>query len=113
MATQIVPVPLGADHPTAPLPFYADRAVRRLELAFAPQVVVNFDRFGSLWGVCSVAEIESDIAEARADGVAVDEWATVDRDGSPLRIVRIAESGMHGGIHAFTVWNGLAEQVAK
>jgi hypothetical protein len=101
------------DHPVAPLPFDAERSLRRLALAFAPQVVVNFDRFGSIWGASPVAEIEGDIAEARVEGVAVDEWLTVDRHGNPLRIVRIADSGLHGGIHAFTVWNGLAEAVAK
>ncbi|WP_369211351.1 hypothetical protein [Streptomyces flavofungini] len=87
--------------------------MRRLELAFALQVVVNFDRHGSVWGASPVAEIEQDIAEASAAGAAIDEWQTVDRDGQPLRIVRITDQGVHGGIHAFTVWNGLAEAVAQ
>lgn len=113
MATrELTGAPLRIDHPTAPLPYLADRALRRLELALAGQAVVNFDHWGSVWGTSPVAEIERDIAEARAESVAIDEWSTIDRGGNPLRVVRIAESGMHGGIHAFTTWNGLAKAVA-
>jgi hypothetical protein len=113
MATrELTGAPLRIDHPTAPLPYPADRALRRLELAFAEQIVVNFDHWGSVWVASPVAEIEKDIAEARAESVAIDEWSTIDRDGNPLRIVRIAKSCMYGGIHAFTTWNGLAKAVA-
>ncbi|MFE6126655.1 hypothetical protein ACFQ6Q_00060 [Streptomyces sp. NPDC056437] len=54
-------------------------------------IVANYDNYGSLWGFDTVAAAEASIAEARADGVAIDEWETTDRDGRLLRIVRMAD----------------------
>lgn len=55
-------------------------------------VVANFDGYGSFWGVSTVEDTEREIAEARAAGVAVGEWVTVDRDGQPMRVVRIPDA---------------------
>jgi hypothetical protein len=60
-----------ADHPvdlTAPLPSFAEGVLARLELAFAPQIVANFDNYGSLWGFDTVEKAEAGIAESRTEG---------------------------------------------
>ncbi|MCX4809014.1 hypothetical protein OG601_47230 [Streptomyces sp. NBC_01239] len=94
------------DHtPTAPLPVGAVAALARLELAFAPQVVANFDNHGSLWGFDTVAKAEAGIAEDRAAGFPVDEWVTVDRDGQPLRVVRVSDPTFLDTISAFSAWD--------
>lgn len=100
-----------ADHPTAPLPPFAEGVLRRLELAFAPQVVANFDNYGSLWGYDTVAKTEADIAEERANGTQIDEWDVTDRDGQPLRIVRMADPTFLDTICVFSAWHPYAKTV--
>lgn len=63
----------------------------KTRINWTPGTVANFDNHGSLWGFDTVAETEAHIDEARANGVAVDEWETVDYDGQPLRVVRLAD----------------------
>jgi hypothetical protein len=53
--------------------------------------VVNFDNHGSLWGVDTVETTERLIDWERDNGARIDEWHAADRDGLPLRIVRIAD----------------------
>ncbi|MBA2951614.1 hypothetical protein [Streptomyces himalayensis] len=112
MAVEIVPAPHGADRPTAPLPVLAADALRRLELAMDTQTVANFDSHGSLWGFSTTEEAEELIAEERAVLSAVDEWETVDRDGQPLRVVRIADPTFLDTICVFSTWNTASKAVA-
>jgi hypothetical protein len=56
-----------------------------------PGTVVNFDNHGSVWGYASHDETEASLAEARTRGAHIDEWTVTDRDGQPLRVVRIAD----------------------
>ncbi|MEV8398829.1 hypothetical protein [Streptomyces niveus] len=53
--------------------------------------VLNFDNYGSYWGADTIAETESLIAGAVADGQTVNEWNVTDRDGRPPRITRICD----------------------
>lgn len=53
--------------------------------------VANFDYYGSLWGYITVAEAETYIDEARANGADIDEWNVTDREGFPIRIVRTTD----------------------
>jgi sarcosine oxidase delta subunit len=55
------------------------------------KTVLNFDNYGSFWGMESVEVTEYLITKERANGAAIDEWHETDRDGRPLRIVRIAD----------------------
>lgn len=64
--------------------------------------VANFDNYGSLWGFNTVEETETHIAKSRAEGAAIDEWETVDLDGQPLRVVRIADPTFLDDICVFT-----------
>ncbi|MEU5496145.1 hypothetical protein [Streptomyces griseofuscus] len=98
--------------PTAPLSPLAADAMRRLELAPADQTVANFDNYGSLWGFDTVARAERLIAAARAEGADIDEWETADRDGRPLRVVRIADPTFLDTICVFSAWN-TADQAAN
>lgn len=59
--------------------------------ALQPGIVANFDNHGSFWGTATVAETEELIAVERAAGSDINEWETTDRDGQPLRVVRIAD----------------------
>lgn len=63
--------------------------------------VVNFDNYGSFWGVDSIEHTESLIAKDRANGAAIDEWNVTDRDGNPLRIVRTADPDFLDTISVF------------
>lgn len=56
-----------------------------------PTPVLNYDNYGSYWGAETIANTEALIARERTAGSAIDEWKTADRDGQPLRIVRIAD----------------------
>ncbi|MFF7184686.1 hypothetical protein ACFZAR_05505 [Streptomyces sp. NPDC008222] len=112
MAMQIVPASVDAERTTAPLPAIAADAMRRLELAFADQTVANFDNHGSLWGFDTATRCERLIAAARAEGADIDEWVTVDRDGQPMRVVRIADPTFLDTICAFSIWNTRSKAVA-
>ncbi|MFC4500644.1 MULTISPECIES: hypothetical protein [Streptomyces] len=68
----------------------------------APVRVANYDNYGSLWGYETAATAEQDITAARANGATVDEWETTDRDGQPLRIVRMADPTFLDTISVFT-----------
>ncbi|MEV6696261.1 hypothetical protein AB0M68_03735 [Streptomyces sp. NPDC051453] len=106
MATQIVPAPVSAERtPTAPLPPAAVAALSRLELALADQIVANFDNYGSCWGFSTAEEAEKAIVKERAGGAAIDEWETVDRDGQPLRIVRVEDPTFLDTISVFSAWS--------
>lgn len=58
-----------------------------------PATVANYDCYGSLWGYDTVTKAESDIAQARANSLDIDEWHVIGRDGQPLRIVRTTDPG--------------------
>ena len=90
---------------TAPLNSVAVHALHRLELALAPTVVANFDDLGSLWGFDLVEAAEAGIAEARAEGVVIDEWEATDREGNPLRVVRMADPTFLDTICVFSAWD--------
>ncbi|MFD5798632.1 hypothetical protein ACFWIO_34900 [Streptomyces diastatochromogenes] len=90
---------------TAPLPWAASDAMRRLKLALADQTVANFDNHGSLWGYDTVENTEALIAEERAVLTVIDEWETVDRDGQPLRVVRLADPTFLDTICVFSTWS--------
>lgn len=70
------------------------------EPATEPAVVANYDHYGSPWGHDTVTKAQADIAQAAAQGHAIDEWNVTDRDGQPLRIVRTTDptSTFLGGI---------------
>ncbi len=53
--------------------------------------VTTFDSYGSTWGTSPLAEVEADIAAARATGAPIDEWNVTDRDGLPMTIVRFPD----------------------
>ena len=90
--------------PAAPLPWDAATALARLQFAFADQVVANFDNHGSLWGFDTVESAEADIAMERFTGSTVDEWETTDRDGRPLRVVRMSGPSFLDAVCVFGVW---------
>ncbi|MGW0579223.1 hypothetical protein ACWD25_25395 [Streptomyces sp. NPDC002920] len=102
---------LPSDLPTAPRPSAAVSALHRLELALGAQVVANFDNYGSLWGFSTVEETEELIARERTGGADIDEWVTVDRDGRPLRVVRIADPTFLDTICVFSAWGPYARAV--
>jgi len=66
-----------------------------------PGTVVNFDNYGSVWGYATHDETEASLDEARTRGAQIDEWNVTDRDGQPLRIVRIADPTFLDDICAF------------
>lgn len=53
--------------------------------------VLNFDNYGSYWGADTIATTVRLIEGAQSRGEQVDEWHVTDRDGNPLRIVRMAD----------------------
>lgn len=67
-----------------------------------PTPVLNYDNYGSYWGAETIANTETLIARERAAGTAIDEWNVTDRDGQPLRIVRIADAEFLDDICVFT-----------
>jgi hypothetical protein len=54
-------------------------------------LVVNYDNYGSVWGVDGVEDTDSMIERARANGQTISEWHMRDRDGLRHRVVRIAD----------------------
>lgn len=56
-----------------------------------PEIVVNFDSYGTRWGTDTLTATEALITSERAAGTVIHEWTTVDRNSSPLRIVRLAD----------------------
>lgn len=67
-----------------------------------PDNVATFDNHGSLWGHSTAHDTEASIATARATGADINEWQTLDRDGRPLRIVRVTDPEFLDDIHVFT-----------
>ncbi|MEU7399987.1 hypothetical protein [Streptomyces sp. NPDC044948] len=65
-------------------------------------VAIAYDNHGSRWGTNTPANAESDIADERAAGTPIDEWETTDRDGHPLRVVRIPDASWLDTIFVFT-----------
>lgn len=68
---------------------------------WAAGTVANFDNYGSYWGASTVADAETDIEQAQLYSQHIDEWHVTDRDGSPLRIVRIADPDFLDTISVF------------
>ncbi|MYT38988.1 hypothetical protein GTY66_23545 [Streptomyces sp. SID8356] len=77
-------------------------------IPWAPGMAVNFDNHGSVWGTEPATQALLGIVEARLEGAPVDEWNVTDRDGSPLRIVRIADPGFLDTIVAIPDTTGTA-----
>lgn len=92
-------------HATAPLPSVAEYALHRLELALADRVVANFDNYGGLWGFDAVEDTETLIDRERAAGTSISEWETTDREGNPLRVVRMADPEFLDTICVFSAWD--------
>lgn len=90
---------------TEPLPAKAAYLVHRLELALADQTVANFDHLGGLWGYSTVEDTENYLAKARAKGATIEEWNTVDRDGRPLRVVRVTDTDGDADIYVTSAWD--------
>ncbi|MDX3230574.1 hypothetical protein [Streptomyces sp. ME19-01-6] len=67
----------------------------------AAQTVLNFDNHGSFWGESTIADAEVDIEQAQIFGQSINEWNVTDRDGNPLRIVRIADPDFLDTISVF------------
>jgi hypothetical protein len=115
---QLSGTPSRAEHPAAStadteaLSSAGLYAMRRIELALAERTVANFDNHGSLWGFDTIEDAESLIARERANGADIDEWDTVDRDGRPLRVVRIADPTFLDTISVFSTWNTTSKAVA-
>ncbi|MFJ3021462.1 hypothetical protein ACIPH4_10990 [Streptomyces tendae] len=65
-------------------------------------IVINYDNHGSRWGTDTVPATEQLIADEYAAGTPIDEWETTDRDGQPLRIVRIPDASWLDTICVFT-----------
>lgn len=107
MATQqLTGAPSGAEiTPTAPLLPAAVHAMHRLELGLADRVVANFDNHGTVWGFDTVEATEALIAQERAAGTSIDELETADRDGQPLRVVRLADPTFLDTICVFSAWS--------
>lgn len=91
--------------PTEPLSPMAVCAMHRVELALADRTVANFDNHGSLWGFDTVEDAEQAIDWERVVGADIDEWETFDRDGRPLRVVRVADPEFLDTIAVFSTWN--------
>jgi hypothetical protein len=68
---------------------------------WAAGTVVNFDNYGSFWGIDSIETTERLIDWERTLGADIDEWNVADRDGNPLRIVRIADPDFLDTISVF------------
>ncbi|CAL9313995.1 hypothetical protein [Streptomyces sp. SudanB91_2054] len=65
-------------------------------------VAIAYDNHGSRWGTNTPENADTLIAQERAAGTPIDEWNTVDRDGQPLRVVRIPDSDWLDTIFVFT-----------
>ncbi|MEU0018027.1 hypothetical protein ABZ173_10190 [Streptomyces rochei] len=65
-------------------------------------VAIAYDNHGSRWGTNTPENAETLIAQERAAGTPIDEWNTVDRDGQPLRVVRIPDASWLDTIFVFT-----------
>ncbi|MFE6428147.1 hypothetical protein ACFVOB_22180 [Streptomyces rochei] len=65
-------------------------------------IAIAYDNHGSRWGTNSVENAETLIANERKAGTPIDEWNTTDRDGQPLRVVRIPDSDWLDTIFVFT-----------
>ncbi|MFI9344954.1 hypothetical protein ACIG0D_27365 [Streptomyces sp. NPDC052773] len=98
--------------PTFSLSPVAVDAMHRLELALADRIVANFDSYGSLWGFDTVEDAERSIDWELVSGTAIDEWETIDRDGRPLRVVRIADPTFLDTICVFSAWGTGSKAVA-
>ncbi|MFF7946994.1 hypothetical protein [Streptomyces griseorubiginosus] len=76
--------------------------IPRIPRPRTPQVVTNFDNYGSFWGHDTVEETEAMLARVRGDGARVDEWDVTDRIGQPLRITRICDPSFLDTISVFS-----------
>jgi hypothetical protein len=65
-------------------------------------VAIAYDNHGSRWGTNTPENADTLIAQERAAGTPIDEWNTVDRDGQPLRVVRIPDASWLDTIFVFT-----------
>ncbi|MEU9444637.1 hypothetical protein AB0D42_27900 [Streptomyces sp. NPDC048304] len=97
--------------PITPLSPAAVDAMRCLELALADQTVANFDNHGTVWGFDTVEDTERLIDWERVTGADIEEWETVDRDGQPLRVVRIADPEFLDTICVFSTWDTRSKAV--
>jgi hypothetical protein len=64
-------------------------------------LVVNFDSYGTLWGVDTVEDTERLIDWERVSCARIDEWHVADHVGLPIRIVRIADPEFLDTIYVF------------
>ncbi|WCN06042.1 hypothetical protein [Streptomyces sp. M92] len=71
-------------------------------------VAIAYDNHGSRWGTNSVENAETLIANERQAGASIDEWDTTDRDGQPLRVVRIPDADWLDTIFVFTAEDATA-----
>ncbi|MET7321499.1 hypothetical protein [Streptomyces sp. NPDC005549] len=65
-------------------------------------VAIACDNHGSRWGTNTPENAETLIADERNVGTPIDEWETTDRDGQPLRVVRIPDASWLDTILVFT-----------
>jgi hypothetical protein len=65
-------------------------------------VAIAYDNHGTRWGTNTPENAETLIADERAAGTPIDEWETTDRDGQPLRVVRIPDASWLDTILVFT-----------
>jgi hypothetical protein len=65
-------------------------------------MAVVLDSYGTIWGTDTADVTEALITEERAAGTAIDEWETTDRDGQPMRIVRLADPSFLDTVCVFT-----------
>lgn len=54
-----------------------------------PTPVINYDHWGTVWGFSTLTDFETETTQERAEGATVEEWETADRDGQPMRVVRV------------------------
>ena len=62
-----------------------------IDLPMPERLVINFDNHGTCWGTDTISATDTLISNARTLGEHIDEWTATDRDGHPIRIVRIAD----------------------
>ncbi|MGX1221982.1 hypothetical protein [Streptomyces ambofaciens] len=65
-------------------------------------VAIAYDNHGSRWGTHTPENAETLIADERTVGTPIDEWETTDRDGQPLRVVRIPDASWLDTIFVLT-----------
>lgn len=68
----------------------------------AQSVVLNFDNYGSYWGTSTIQETEQSLTESRSTGASIQEWQVTDRQGRPMRVVRIADPDFLDTISVFS-----------